>query len=191
MTPTNSPTRLIRILNLLLVIGIVLLLVNIFWGYGHVDLTGGDGGDLYINQQFVGHNPKSLKLRPGTYSLAFVTPSTAKKTVDIHVRVFGHQTVALNGLPLDLTTPARTATGFTSGSFTFDHAKQFDGVWAAGLVNVPDETDYFVMKYENGQWDKVYLGDGKDVDFPLVIPSDVLAYLRSLPTAGIGGHNGN
>ncbi len=170
---------------------IVFLLAYLFWGYTKITLPKDSYSAVFVNGQHIGNDVSSLKLRPGTYTIKIVSPAHADRTLRIKASPFSHKTFGPSTSIPNYTSAAESASGLGGGAFSYNYNKLFDGVWSAGIINIPDQTSYFVMKFENGRWDSVYVGDGTDADFAISVPPDVLRYLVSLPTTGIGGSNGN
>lgn len=186
-----TKSRLIFV-SIALVFMIFILSLYLIFGYTTVNLPNVTPSGLFVNGKFAGDNPKTVKLRNGKYKLTFTTPNTADSTLAISVGPFPRTiNMPAGKSSTDMYQNARNATGFITGQFTYNNNKIFNTVWAAGVVDIPDQTSYLVMKFQQGRWDKVYLGDGTDSDFVVLIPQAIRDYLVELPAPGLGSFNGN
>lgn len=175
--------------------GIVLLVVlvlYIFLGFAVISFPDQKTSGVYVNGQLVGTGLKHIKLRPGSYTITYSSAENDPVTRKITVLPFFPTTFAPASSGVDFTKAAAKATGLGgNGAFDFSNVKRFGDVWVAGVVDLPSESEYLVMKYEQGAWDQIYYGDGTDADFKLVVPPAIQSYLLALPDTTVGAGNGN
>lgn len=192
MMPTFSKKRQ----KTLLILGILLAIilgVYLLFGYATIVLPKASATGLYINDEYVGDNLSSVRVRPGTYTIKLTSPEHTTSRLTISTLPFTKKTVSWPSAPTSLTTAARDASGLgnNGGYFQFSYGRLFNDVWSAGIVRIPSESYYYVMKFEHGRWDQVYQGDGSDSDFSITVPVEIQTYLKSLPNSGVGVSNGN
>jgi hypothetical protein len=180
-TRNDQIRRLVTIgIVLAVALCLVLILVGTF-GYAKLQINLPASSLFYLNGKTYS-TTKTIKLHPGTYTIAIRDSRATMIPQQISLKHFQTKTITTNSFPTRLPINILTSVIGTYGGFgtpTFSSYKWFDdNTWLVGDVG-PSANAPISLHYTNYAWSVGYFNDGVHVS-TAGMPADALAYLQHL-----------